>query len=93
MAELKDNINTMIGNLRLTTAALMSRWLKTNWPDSRTCCKDSVTLRRWAGAALRARSARHAQLGVIYQVDGEANECLRLLAAYADDGATGHITF
>jgi CheY-like chemotaxis protein/signal transduction histidine kinase len=32
----------------------------------------------------------NAQLGVIYQVDGEMSENLRLLAAYADDGTSGH---
>jgi HAMP domain-containing protein len=53
VAELKDNINTMIDNLRLTTERNMEQdWLKTNSPSSRPCCRASAISRRSAGCCL-----------------------------------------
>jgi len=92
VAELKDNINTMIGNLRLTTDRNTEQdWLKTNlarFTNMLQGQRDLATVGRLLLSELAPLV--NAQLGVIYQVDGETNECLRLLAAYADDGATGH---
>jgi len=43
VAELKDNINTMIDNLRLTTDRNTEQdWLKTTWPASLACCRASA---------------------------------------------------
>jgi HAMP domain-containing protein/signal transduction histidine kinase/CheY-like chemotaxis protein len=92
VAELKDNINTMIGNLRLTTDRNTEQdWLKTNlarFTNMLQGQRDLATVGRLLLSELAPLV--NAQLGVIYQVDGEANESLSLLAAYADDGATGH---
>jgi len=92
VAELKDNINTMIGNLRLTTDRNTEQdWLKTNlarFTNMLQGQRDLATVGRLLLSELAPLV--NAQLGVIYQVEGEANESLRLLAAYADDGATGH---
>ncbi len=90
VAELKDNINTMINNLRLTTDRNTEQdWLKTNLAKFTGMLqgqRDLTTL----GRLLLSELAElvNAQLGVIYQVGDETT--LRLLSAYADDGATGH---
>jgi len=43
VAELKDNINTMIDNLRLTTDRNTEQdWLKTNLARFTACCRDSA---------------------------------------------------
>jgi HAMP domain-containing protein/CheY-like chemotaxis protein/signal transduction histidine kinase len=92
VAELKDNINTMIGNLRLTTDRNTEQdWLKTNLAKFTSMLQGQRDLAT-VGRLLLTELAPlvNAQLGVIYQVDGEASESLRLLAAYADDGASGH---
>ena len=92
VAELKDNINTMIGNLRLTTDRNTEQdWLKTNLAKFTNMLqgqRDLVTVGRLLLTELSPLV--DAQLGVIYQVDGETNESLTLLAAYADDGSNGH---
>ena len=67
VAELKDNINTMIGNLRLTTERNTEQdWLKTNLAGSPTCCRASATsspvgqhAALGAGAAGRGAAGRH----------------------------------
>jgi CheY-like chemotaxis protein/signal transduction histidine kinase/HAMP domain-containing protein len=90
VAELKDNINTMINNLRLTTDRNTEQdWLKTNLAKFTGMLqgqRDLTTL----GRLLLSELAElvNAQLGVIYQVSDE--ETLRLLSTYADDGAAGH---
>ncbi len=90
VSELKDNINTMINNLRLTTDRNTEQdWLKTNLAKFTGMLqgqRDLTTL----GRLLLSELAElvNAQLGVIYQVADEAT--LRLLSAYADDGAAGH---
>ena len=92
VAELKDNINTMIGNLRLTTDRNTEQdWLKTNLAKFTNMLqgqRDLATVGRLLLSELTPLV--DAQLGVIYQLDGETNDSLRLLAAYADDGAAGH---
>jgi CheY-like chemotaxis protein/signal transduction histidine kinase/HAMP domain-containing protein len=91
VAELKDNINTMIDNLRLTTDRNTEQdWLKTNLARFTTMLqgqRDLQTVGRLLLSELTPLVS--AQLGVIYQV--EANDaCLKLLSAFADDGAHGH---
>ena len=92
VAELKDNINTMIGNLRLTTDRNNEQdWLKTNLAKFTSMLqgqRDLSTVGRLLLSELTPLV--NAQLGVIYQVEGDANPHLRLLSAYADDGANGH---
>ena len=92
VAELKDNINTMIGNLRLTTDRNTEQdWLKTNLAKFTSMLQGQRDLGT-VGRLLLTELAPlvNAQLGVIYQVDGEASENLKLLAAYADDATSGH---
>ena len=94
VAELKDNINTMIDNLRLTTDRNTEQdWLKTNlarFTNMLQGQRDLATVGRMLLSELAPLV--EAQNGVIYRVDQEANPHLRLLAAYADDGAAGHPT-
>src|SRR5436853_77198 len=92
VAELKDNINTMIGNLRLTTDRNTEQdWLKTNLAKFTNMLqgqRDLATVGRLLLTELTPLV--NAQLGVIYQVESEDNPNLRLLSAYADDGMNGH---
>jgi HAMP domain-containing protein/CheY-like chemotaxis protein/signal transduction histidine kinase len=92
VAELKDNINTMIGNLRLTTERNTEQdWLKTNlarFTNMLQGQRDLATVGRLLLSELAPLV--EGQNGVIYLVEGEANPGLRLLAAYADDAELGH---
>jgi CheY-like chemotaxis protein/signal transduction histidine kinase/HAMP domain-containing protein len=92
VAELKDNINTMIDNLRLTTDRNTEQdWLKTNlarFTNMLQGQRDLTTVGRLLLTELTPLV--NAQLGVIYQIESEESQVLRLLAAYADDGANGH---
>ena len=92
VAELKDNINTMIDNLRLTTDRNTEQdWLKTNLAKFTNMLqgqRDLSTVGRLLLSELTPLV--NAQLGVIYQVEARRRACLRLLSAYADDGANGH---
>jgi CheY-like chemotaxis protein/signal transduction histidine kinase/HAMP domain-containing protein len=92
VAELKDNINTMIDNLRLTTDRNTEQdWLKTNlarFTNMLQGQRDLATVGRLLLSELTPLV--NAQLGVIYQVTSEDEPGLQLLAAYADDGANGH---
>ena len=92
VAELKDNINTMIDNLRLTTDRNTEQdWLKTNLAKFTSMLqgqRDLTTVGRLLLSELT--QLVNAQLGVIYQVENEENGVLRLLSAYADDGSSGH---
>jgi CheY-like chemotaxis protein/signal transduction histidine kinase/HAMP domain-containing protein len=94
VAELKDNINTMIDNLRLTTDRNTEQdWLKTNlarFTNMLQGQRDLATVGRLLLSELTPLV--NAQLGVIYQATGENEAELQLLAAYADDGANGHAT-
>jgi HAMP domain-containing protein/signal transduction histidine kinase/DNA-binding response OmpR family regulator len=92
VAELKDNINTMIDNLRLTTERNTEQdWLKTNlarFTNMLQGQRDLTTVGRVLLSELTPLV--DAQQGVIYQREGEETPSLRLLAAYADDGVDGH---
>ena len=92
VAELKDNINTMIDNLRLTTDRNTEQdWLKTNLAKFTNMLqgqRDLGTVGRLLLSELTPLV--NAQLGVIYQVTGEDAPSLHLLSAYADDGVDGH---
>src|SRR5438034_9473657 len=92
VAELKDNINTMIDNLRLTTDRNTEQdWLKTNLAKFTNMLQGQRDLAA-VGQMLLAELTPlvYAQLGVIYQMEGEDHPHLRLLSAYADGGMNGH---
>jgi len=92
VAELKDNINTMIDNLRLTTERNTEQdWLKTNlarFTNMLQGQRDLTTVGRLLLTELTPLVS--AQLGVIYQVESDDSPAMRLLSAYADDGLNGH---
>jgi HAMP domain-containing protein/CheY-like chemotaxis protein/signal transduction histidine kinase len=92
VAELKDNINTMIDNLRLTTDRNTEQdWLKTNLAKFTNMLqgqRDLATVGRLLLSELTPLV--NAQLGVIYQVRSEDVPSLQLLSTYADDGLNGH---
>nr|WP_245283601.1 HAMP domain-containing protein [Bradyrhizobium sp. URHD0069] len=92
VAELKDNINTMIGNLRLTTDVNTEQdWLKTNLAKFTNMLqgqRDLTTVGRLLLTELTPLVNAH--MGVIYQVENEDNPQMRLLAAYAGDGINPH---
>jgi HAMP domain-containing protein/CheY-like chemotaxis protein/signal transduction histidine kinase len=93
VAELKDNINTMIGNLRLTTDRNTEQdWLKTNlarFTNMLQGQRDLATVGRMMLSELAPLV--EAQHGVIYQVEADGvTQGLKLLAAYADDAANGY---
>jgi HAMP domain-containing protein/CheY-like chemotaxis protein/signal transduction histidine kinase len=92
VAELKDNINTMIDNLRLTTERNTEQdWLKTNlarFTNMLQGQRDLATVGRMLLSELAPLI--NAQNGVIYLVDSEVSPGLRLLAAYADAKDLGH---
>jgi CheY-like chemotaxis protein/HAMP domain-containing protein/GAF domain-containing protein len=96
VAELKDNINTMIDNLRLTTDRNKEQdWLKTNLARFTSMLQGQRDLVR-VGQMLLSELAPlvGAHQGVIYQSTdpAEGTPSLKLLAAYADDGRDGHPT-
>jgi HAMP domain-containing protein/CheY-like chemotaxis protein/signal transduction histidine kinase len=93
VAELKDNINTMIDNLRLTTDRNTEQdWLKTNLAKFTNMLqgqRDLATVGRLLLSELTPLVNAHQ--GVIYQMHGEEErKLLKLLATYADDGINGH---
>jgi HAMP domain-containing protein/CheY-like chemotaxis protein/signal transduction histidine kinase len=92
VSELKDNINTMITNLRLTTDLNTEQdWLKTNlarFTNMLQGQRDLATVGRLLLPELTPLVNAHR--GVIYQVQNEDSPQLRLLAAYAADGANPH---
>jgi CheY-like chemotaxis protein/signal transduction histidine kinase/HAMP domain-containing protein len=92
VAELKDNINTMIGNLRLTTDVNTEQdWLKTNlarFTNMLQGQRDLTTVGRLLLTELTPLVNAH--MGVIYQVENEDSPQLRLLSAYAGDGTSPH---
>jgi HAMP domain-containing protein/CheY-like chemotaxis protein/signal transduction histidine kinase len=95
VAELKDNINTMIDNLRLTTDRNTEQdWLKTNLARFTSMLQGQRDLFR-VGQSLLSELAPlvGAHQGVLYQSLSEqkdAGASLRLLGSYADDGHNGH---
>jgi CheY-like chemotaxis protein/signal transduction histidine kinase/HAMP domain-containing protein len=92
VAELKDNINTMIDNLRLTTDRNTEQdWLKTNLARFTNMLQGQRDLQTVGRLLLSELTPLvNAQLGVIYQVDTDASPGLRLLSAFADDSVNGH---
>jgi HAMP domain-containing protein/CheY-like chemotaxis protein/signal transduction histidine kinase len=92
VAELKDNINTMIDNLRLTTDRNTEQdWLKTNLARFTSMLqgqRDLATVGRMLLSELAPLV--NAQQGVIYQIEGDPEPSLRLLSAYADNEMPGH---
>jgi len=92
VSELKDNINTMITNLRLTTEVNTEQdWLKTNLARFTNMLQGQRDLATVGRLLLTELSPLvNAQLGVIYQVENEDYPQLRLLGAYANDGNYPH---
>jgi HAMP domain-containing protein/CheY-like chemotaxis protein/signal transduction histidine kinase len=92
VAELKDYINTMIDNLRLTTDRNKEQdWLKTNlarFTGMLQGQRDLSTVGRMLLSELVPLV--NAQQGVIYQMDAEESSELVLLSAYADGAQGGH---
>ena len=92
VAELKDNINTMINNLRLTTERNTEQdWLKTNlarFTGMLQGQRDLTTVGRMLLSELAPLV--NAQQGVIYQMQTEEDGNLALLSAFADDARDGH---
>ncbi len=92
VADLKDNINTMIDNLRLTTDRNNEQdWLKTNlarFTGMLQGQRDLATVGRMLLSELAPLV--NAQQGVIYQIESEELGGLVLLSAFADDGRDGH---
>jgi CheY-like chemotaxis protein/signal transduction histidine kinase/HAMP domain-containing protein len=92
VAELKDNINTMIDNLRLTTDRNTEQdWLKTNLAKFTNMLqgqRDLVTVGRLLLSELTPLV--NAQQSVIYQMGTEEGPTLRLLSSYADAGDGSH---
>jgi HAMP domain-containing protein/CheY-like chemotaxis protein/signal transduction histidine kinase len=93
VAELKDNINTMIDNLRLTTDRNTEQdWLKTNlarFTGMLQGQRDLATVGRMLLSELTPLV--NAQQGVIYQMGGEDSAEMVLLSAFASDGEDGHL--
>ncbi len=93
VAELKDNINTMIDNLRLTTDRNTEQdWLKTNlarFTGMLQGQRDLATVGRMLLSELAPLV--NAQQGVIYQMGGEESAEMTLLSAFAGDGEDGHL--
>ncbi len=93
VAELKDNINTMIDNLRLTTDRNTEQdWLKTNlarFTGMLQGQRDLATVGRMLLSELAPLV--NAQQGVIYQMETENSGGMVLLSAFADDGESGHL--
>jgi CheY-like chemotaxis protein/signal transduction histidine kinase/HAMP domain-containing protein len=90
VAELKDNINTMIGNLRLTTEQNTEQdWLKTNLARFTNMLQGQRDLAKVGRMLLsELASVVDAQNGAIYLVEPEGT--LRRLSAYADSEVDGH---
>jgi len=93
VAELKDNINTMIDNLRLTTDRNTEQdWLKTNlarFTGMLQGQRDLGTVGRMLLSELAPLVS--AQQGVIYQMGTEESAEMTLLSAFAGDGEDGHL--
>ncbi|MDI1282901.1 MAG: HAMP domain-containing protein [Reyranella sp.] len=92
VAELKDKLNTMIDNLRLTTEHNTEQdWLKTNLAKFTNMLqgqRDLGTVGRLMLSELAPLVDAHQ--AVIYQVQNDDDSSLRLLSVYADSGNGGH---
>jgi HAMP domain-containing protein/CheY-like chemotaxis protein/signal transduction histidine kinase len=86
VAELKDNINTMIDNLRLTTDRNTEQdWLKTNLARFTSMLqgqRDLMTVGKLLLSELVPLVNAHQ--GLIYQVDSEGAPHLKMLASYGN---------
>ncbi len=92
VAELKDNINTMIGNLRLTTERNEEQnWLKTNLARFTSMMQGQRDLAA-VGKLLLSELVPlvNAHKGLIYKADDDGSPYLSLLAKYADDPGRGY---
>ena len=86
VAQLKDNINTMIDNLRLTTDRNTEQdWLKTNLARFTGMLQGQRDLAK-VGQMLLTELAPlvKAHGGVLYQMNADADAALRLLASHSD---------
>ncbi|HVC90783.1 MAG TPA: HAMP domain-containing protein [Acidobacteriaceae bacterium] len=93
VAELKDNINTMINNLRLTTERNTEEdWLKTNLARFTGMLQGQRDLST-VGKTLLSELAPlvNAHQAIIYQMDTEGEQELVVLSAYAGDGPDGYL--
>ena len=92
VAELKDYINTMIDNLRLTTDRNNEQdWLKTNlarFTGMLQGQRDLTTVGRMLLSELAPLV--NAQQGVIYQMEEEDSGNMVLLSAFANSSQNGH---
>ncbi len=91
VAELKDYINTMIDNLRLTTETNTEQdWLKTNLARFTGMLQGQRDLAT-VGSMLLTELVPivNAQHGLIYQMTSDGSPHLKLLAKYADDHRRG----
>ena len=92
VAELKDNINTMIGNLRLTTDRNTEQdWLKTNlarFTNMLQGQRDLVNVGKLLLSELVPLVNAHQ--GLIYQMDSEEKGHLNLLASYGNPAGRGY---
>jgi HAMP domain-containing protein/signal transduction histidine kinase/DNA-binding response OmpR family regulator len=93
VAELKDNINTMISNLRETTESNRAQdWLKTNLAKFSGMLQGQRELNT-VGRMLLTELAPlvHAQQGTIYHLTGVNEDSkLKLLSSYAHSGGARH---
>ena len=92
VAELKDNINTMIGNLRLTTERNTEQdWLKTNLARFTSMLQGQRDLAE-VGRMLLSELASlvNAQQAVMYRMDSGDLGGLSLLSSFADNGEDRH---
>jgi HAMP domain-containing protein/CheY-like chemotaxis protein/signal transduction histidine kinase len=92
VAELKDNINTMIGNLRLTTERNTEQdWLKTNLARFTSMLQGRRDLAE-VGRMLLSELASlvNAQQAVMYRMDSGDLGGLSLLSSFADNGEDRH---
>jgi CheY-like chemotaxis protein/signal transduction histidine kinase/HAMP domain-containing protein len=93
VAELKDNINTMINNLRLTTERNTEQdWLKTNLARFTGMLQGQRDLRTVGRMMLSELVPLvNAQQGVIYQMDEEGSAGMVLLSGFGSEGTDGHL--
>ncbi|HLW51533.1 MAG TPA: HAMP domain-containing protein [Candidatus Angelobacter sp.] len=92
VAELKDNINTMINNLRLTTERNTEQdWLKTNLARFTSMLQGQRDL-GVVGRMLLSELVPlvNAHQGVIYQMQSDDPGAMMLLSTFADDSENGH---
>ncbi len=91
VAELKDNINTMIGNLRLTTDRNTEQdWLKTNLAKFTNMLQGQRDLETVGRLLLSELTPLvNAQQSVIYQM-AAGGVRLQILSSYADTASGGH---